>query len=398
VKSSSKTSDKFISVKVLVVDDRPENLIAMQAAFKGCGYEVYQALSGKEALELVKEHEFACILLDVQMPVMDGFETALWIRREPRSRSTPIIFATAIHRTEEYEELGYDAGAVDYLFKPINTTILKAKVSIFVDLYLQSEEIKKKNALLEEAILKTRENEELKAALASRDEFLLMASHELKTPLTPLSLQLDTFIQLYKDGTASSIPPEKLLRMLYTSQGQVDRLSRLINELVDASRLSTQKIELNLTQTNLSVLAKKVINDFSEEIKRSGSTLSLTIESDVSGKWDSFRVEQVLINLLINCLKYGGGKAINITVGVHGDVAKFQIKDHGIGIAKIDHARIFQRFERAVSAKNYSGLGLGLYISNQIVSLHGGRIELESQLNEGSTFTVLLPNLCLSGT
>jgi signal transduction histidine kinase len=378
-------------VKLLVIDDRPENLLAMNATFKDCGYEVFEALSGNEALELVKLHDFGCIILDVQMPVMDGFETAICIRREKRSKMTPIIFATAIHRTEMHEELGYIAGAVDYLFKPINTTILKAKVAVFVELFRQSEEIKYKNSILEDALRKSRENEELKQALASRDEFLMMATHELKTPVTPLSLQLDTFLHLFESGAYKDIDPARLVRMLRTSRGQVERLARLINELIDVSRLSSDKLKLDFTDVDLNELTHKVVNDFSEEIKRSGSEVKITHKDLIKGTWDPFRLEQVLINLLINSLKYGVGKPIEITLSQSSDKAKLEIADQGIGISEADHDRIFKRYERAVSSKNFSGLGLGLYISQEIVSLHNGNISVQSKPGTGSRFMVELP-------
>lgn len=379
------------AVKILVVDDRPENVLAMRATFKDCGYEIYEALSGNEALEQVKSHDFACIILDVQMPVMDGFETAICIRREKRSKRTPIIFATAIHRTEMHEELGYIAGAVDYLFKPINTTILKAKVAVFVELFLQSEEIKFKNAFLEDALRKSQENEELKKALEARDEFLMMATHELRTPVTPLSLQLDTFLHLFETGVYKNIDPERLLRMLKTSRSQVTRLSRLVNELIDVSRLSGQKLKLDFTNVNLNELIQKVVSDFGDEIKRSGCEVRIRNHDVVEGTWDQFRVEQVLINLLMNSLKYGVGKPVDISVSQSGNVAKFEISDQGIGISEEDHERIFKRYERAVSSKNFSGMGLGLYISHEIVSLHKGCISVDSRPGEGSRFKVELP-------
>lgn len=381
-----------IPVKILIVDDKPANLIAMQAAFKGCNYEVIEADSGKEAIFLTQHYDFACILLDVQMPHMDGFETALKIRREPRSKTTPIIFVTAIHRTEEYEEFGYGAGAVEYLFKPINKYIIQSKVAIFVELYLKSAELKLKNSLLEEALAKAEETNRLREELHSRDEFLLMASHELKTPITPLTLQMQTFIQLFESGAFAAVEPERILRMLKTSQGQITRLARLINELVDVSRISTDKLELHLDNVSLNNIFNKVVEEFREEITRSGCDLSISAEEEVVGCWDSFRIEQIIINLLTNSLKYSAGKPVKMVISKSDDNhAKFCISDQGIGIGSEDHQRIFRRFERAVSSKSYSGLGLGLYITEQIVQLHHGKIQVESELGLGATFIVELP-------
>lgn len=379
-------------IRILAVDDKRSNLIAMQAAFSGCGYEIIEAISGREAIELTKIYDFACILLDVQMPFMDGFETAIKIRREPRAKSTPLIFVTAIHRTEEYEEFGYGAGAVEYLFKPINKYIIQSKVAIFVDLYLKSAELNQKNILLQEALIKAEESTKLREELSSRDEFLLMASHELKTPITPLTLQMQAFIHLFETGEFHKAEPARILRMLKTSQGQVDRLSRLINELIDVSRISTDKLELHLEKVNLNKLIEKVIEDFREEIRHSGCTVNVKVDTDIIGHWDGFRMDQVIVNLLTNALKYSAGKVINIRISKPDFfTARFCIHDNGIGIAKEDQDRIFNRYERAVSSRSFSGLGLGLYITQQIVFLHKGNIKVESELGKGSTFIIDLP-------
>lgn len=378
-------------VKILVVDDLSENLLVMEAIFADSGYKVFQAKSGKEALELSKLHEFACILLDVQMPVLNGFETARALRQIPNSQHTPIIFITALIRSWEYEEEGYSAGAVDYIFKPFNPKNLLAKVAIFVELYLQAEEIKRKNILLEAAIEKAKENEQLKNALRSRDEFLMMASHELKTPITPLTLQMQTFIDLFENGTASTIDPEKLLRMLHTSQGQVERLARLIHDLVDVTKVSANKMEISCRKMNLCKLIEKVLVDFDGEIKKSGSSIECEIPFDLEGHWDSFRLEQVIVNLLSNALKYGNAKPIHIGASQCDGKVQLCVRDNGLGIKPEDHYRIFRRFERAVSGNSFSGLGLGLYISKQIVALHKGRIWVDSEEGKGSSFFVELP-------
>lgn len=378
-------------IKILCADDRPENLLALQAVFRDNGYEIFEAHSGKEALELARYHDFACIILDVQMPILDGFQTAQAIRNIPRSQFTPIIFVTAIHRTEQYEEMGYVAGAIDYLFKPLNPMILKAKVSVFVDLFLQSEEIKQKNALLEEAILRKKENEELKRSLKIRDDFLAMAGHELKTPLTPLYLQLQSFTMLFESGTVDKVPPERLLRMLRTSTNQLERLTNLISELVNVSKLSANKLDLNRTETCLVELVRKVLADFEVEIKRANCTVSYEGPDVVNGYWDGPRIEQVLVNLLTNALKYGSGKPIRIIIGRYSENVYLSVRDHGIGIPQEHQQRIFEKFERAVSNDSFNGLGLGLFIAKEIVGLHRGRIWVESSPGQGSTFYVSLP-------
>ncbi len=378
-------------IKILIVDDRQENLLALQAIFRGSGYQLLEAESGKGALELAQHHDFACIVMDVQMPIMDGFETALIIRKFPRAQNTPIIFVTAIHRDEAFEIRGYLSGAVDYLFKPINPEILRAKVSIFVELFLKNAEIEQQRKILEEALLRVNENKKLKEALKTRDVFLSMASHELKTPITPLTLQLQTFTKLVEDDSLKDIDKGRLLRMLNTSMGQVTRLSRLINELVDVSKLQEKKLDLDLQDCSLIQIVRKVIEEFDPEIRKTSSEVNFLYKEDIKGKWDPFRIEQIVINLLTNALKYGQGKPITIHVGQTGRNAFLKVADGGIGIKDIDLNRIFGRFERAVSGSNYSGLGMGLYIAREIVKLHGGNISVTSSEGAGSEFLVELP-------
>lgn len=384
--------------KILNVDDRPENLLALSAALRDCGYEMIEAASGAEAIQQVRLHDFAVILLDVQMPRMDGFETARRIRQEVRSSSTPIIFVTAIHRDEEYEHEGYVVGAVDYIFKPVSTEILKAKLAVFAELHRKNVELQQKNEenlkqaeLLKRAALKDQENSLLRAAIESRDEFLSMAAHELKTPITPLNLQMQAFIQMYRDGTIANVETERLLRLLETSQSQIDRLSRLINELVDVSRIKSGRLELRRERVDLRHLTEDVLAAFAEEGRKAECEIRLIAEAPVWGNWDRFRLEQAVINILTNAMKYGVRKPIEIRVSSVQKTARLSIRDQGIGVAPEDHVRIFERFERAVSNRNYGGLGLGLFIANRIIKLHGGRILVESRLGEGATFTLELP-------
>ncbi|MEZ0391045.1 MAG: ATP-binding protein [Pseudobdellovibrionaceae bacterium] len=377
--------------KILAVDDRPENLFALEAALTDSGYKIIEAHSGEEALELAKEHDFAVILLDVQMPNMDGFETAKRLRAQKRSAVTPIIFVTALHKSESYEIKGYGAGAVDYLFKPLSIDILKAKIAVFVELYKKNEENLRQAELLKKAELREQEIKLLKEAVATRDEFLAMAAHELKTPITPLSLQIQAFIQMYKDNTIEGVPRDRLIRMLETSNVQVERLSKVIDELRGVVQITSGKLEVLLETFDLSLLIKDVIQSFSGPIQNSGSLVSVDVPEGLVGFWDRRRLEQVVINLLTNALKYGRGQPIQISAWKQQEQLHLQIRDQGIGIAIEDQERVFNRFERAVSTRHYSGLGVGLFIVDTLVRLHGGKIRLESKLGEGSTFTVELP-------
>lgn len=379
-------------IHILAVDDKLENLIVYEAIFQKSGYHLVTATSGADALAKFNERDFAVVLLDVQMPGMDGFETANSIRRLETSKRTPIIFVTAIHKNEMSEQKGYVSGAVDFLFKPINPTILRSKVEVFADLFKSKLEIQRQSRIINEKVLQEQENEFVKRALESRDRFLSVASHELNTPITPLSLQMQSFLKMIRNGTLKTMESERLERMLVNASGQVERLSRIINELVDVTQISSEKMSL-LKEKDVSLLdvAESVLESFAEDIKQLGYRVSLDAHTDPVGVWDRMRLEQVLVNLLSNALKYGLGKPIVISIDQFGDVARLCVKDQGIGIAKEDQQRIFERFERAVSDQNYGGLGLGLFISQEIVRLHGGRINVKSGLELGSEFSVEIP-------
>lgn len=377
--------------KLLIVDDREENLLALTAVLKEEPYELYEATSGHQALELAHLHDFAAILLDVQMPELDGFETARFLRKIGRSKTTPIIFLTAIHQTEAKANMGYNVGAIDYLFKPIDTGILKAKLAILAELYKKNYEIQFQNKLLHEQILKETENKFLKDQLKARDEFLAMASHELKTPITPLNLQMQSFLRLLRSNTLRTVDEQILERMLVSAYNQVERLSQTIDKLLDVSRFTSGQLEMNFSEVNLGELVKKVVNSFAIQMKNMGCTCSFEIQDDIVGYWDAFRIEQVTINLISNAMKYGSGQPIEVRVRAQNGEAELIVKDYGIGIAKEDQTRIFNRFERAASPTNYGGLDLGLYISSEIIRYHRGEIRVESDLGRGATFTVTLP-------
>lgn len=377
--------------KLLIVDDKKDNLLALNAVLKGEGYDLIEAGSGLEAISHIENHDFIAILLDVQMPVLNGFQTAELIRKSKKNSNTPIIFLTAIYRTESYEKKGYDAGAVDYIFKPFNPDILRAKISIFSKLHRQQKEIQMQAALVNERSVREKENALLKESLKARDQFLSMASHELKTPITPLNLQMQAFLQMIKDGTFQAADPERLERMLMTSYSQVERLSKTIDNLLDVSRFTTGQMELQRGEVKLDDLVRKILSSFAEQLKSVGCEVRLEVQDSVKGFWDSFRIEQVFINLLSNAMKYGAGKPIEVLVREKDNKAELLVKDQGIGIAKEDQARIFKRFERAVSPQFYAGLGLGLFIACEIMRLHHGTIDVESELGRGATFIVRLP-------
>lgn len=227
-------------------------------------------------------------------------------------------------------------------------------------------------------------------AVLIRDEFLSIASHELKTPLTVLMMQTQMLNRLMEQDRLQNLSKEKQLEIIRSSSQQLDRFSNLVNDLLDVSRLSQGALTLKRVRINLYDIVQGILPRFQPELVESGSKISLSGDSEVIGEWERLPVEQVIINLLRNAIKFGLGKEIQITVEKKGIMAVLTVKDHGIGIPKEDQKRIFECFERGVSSKSFGGLGLGLYISRQFIEAHGGTIKVESDINKGSTFIVEL--------
>lgn len=373
--------DTEILVKILCVDDQRSNLVALDVALRDSNYQLVQVGSGSEALKELAQSDFAVILLDVQMPVLDGYQTAKLIRQTERARHTPIIFLTANYPTDAHVSKGYQAGAVDYLFKPLNIEVLRAKIAVFADLFKTKVDIRE---------LKKTEKA-LRQAVKVRDEFLSIASHELKTPVTPLQLQMEGIVRLMEQGKLQSLPAERLKVMVAISKAQVMRLCRVIDQLLDASRIGEGRFSIQTEPVHLNEIISSALEQLQLAIDAADCTVRLEVEPGILGNWDRFKLEQLVVNLLTNALKYSPGRPIAILGSSTPTQAVLAVTDQGIGIAPEDHVRIFERFERAVSSKNYGGLGLGLYISKQIVRLHQGEISVRSEPGKGATFVVKLP-------
>ncbi len=229
------------------------------------------------------------------------------------------------------------------------------------------------------------------AEVRERDEFLSIASHELRTPVTALQLQLQ-MLQRAAERSLSTLP-DLLAGKVDGLEKQCRRIGVLVNELLDVSRMRLGRLELRLEEVDLAELAAETLGDLREQVRSAGCTVRLDAAATAVGQWDRLRVEQVFTNLLANAIKFGQGNPIEVRVTADPDTAHLAVADHGIGIAAEHQVRVFDRFERAVSSANFGGLGLGLYISRQIVEAHGGAIRLESVAGEGTTFTVDLPRV-----
>ena len=368
-----------VESKLLIVDDLPGNLLALDALIRGPGRSVFQAGSADEALALMLEHEFALAILDVQMPVMNGFELAELMRGTERTRHIPIIFVSAAGREMNYAFQGYESGAVDFLQKPLDAYVVTSKVNVFVDLHRHRKALKR----------------EMEALAAShRDDFMSMVSHELRTPLNTLYLETQVRKMHLAKGNLKPFTAEQLPTLIERDQRQIQNMVRLIDDMLDVTRLRRDALSIRPKPFDLSALARRVIDNLAQQADAAGSHITLDAPFEVPGVWDEFRIEQVLTNLLTNALRYGGGKPVKVEVAQNEGLATMSVRDRGIGVAEADQARIFEQFERTDdSRKHAAGLGLGLYITREIVRAHGGTIALESVAGEGSLFEVTLPLL-----
>jgi signal transduction histidine kinase len=232
---------------------------------------------------------------------------------------------------------------------------------------------------------------ETQRAVQVRDEFMSIASHELRTPITPIKMQLHTIKRLSERGELSSYPKNKLDRLVQLTDRQLNRLLSLIDELLDVTRISTGTIHLKLSNVDLVALVRDAVARIVLQFGLPSALIEIHSASKVMGYWDAVRLDQVVTNLLVNAVKYGAGKPISVTVRSLEATVDLIVQDHGIGIALEDQKRIFERFERAVPSSHYGGMGLGLYVTNRVVAAHGGEILLHSELGNGATFTVRLP-------
>lgn len=392
-------SDQTDEANLLIVDDLPENLLALEALLKAPGIRVHQAESAEQALELLLRYEFALAILDVQMPGMDGFQLAELMRGTERTKQIPIVFVSAAGRELDYAFKGYESGAVDFMHKPLDTHAVRSKVSVFVDLYRTRKHMARQLEALERS---QREQQvlldelrstkaELEDAVRIRDDFMSIVSHELKTPLNTLILEVQLRkLQLGRNNLAA-FSGDKLRQMVDKDERQVQSLIRLIDDMLDVSRIRTGKLSIRPTKVDIGKLVAGMVENFAPQMEASGCSLLFQRPEPLIGVWDEFRIEQVLANLLTNAMRYGAGKPVQVSVSRQADDVCIEVRDQGIGISQKSLDRIFCQFERAEGSEGSAGLGLGLFIAEQIVRAHQGRIQVESEEGKGSLFRVLLP-------
>ena len=388
-----------IQAKLLIVDDLPENLLALEALIKREDRIVYKALCADEALSLLLQHEFAMAILDVQMPGMNGFELAELMRGTEKTKNIPIVFVSAAGRELNYAFKGYESGAVDFLHKPLDIHAVKSKVNVFVELFRQSKAMKQQVEELEqsrreqEVLLKRLQSTqlELEQAVRMRDDFMSIVAHEVRTPLNGLILETQLRKMHLARDNAAAFTLDKMQAMVDRDERQIKSLIRLIEDMLDVSRIRTGKLSIRPTRFDLSERVRNLLQNFAAQIEAAESSVTLVAEQPVVGNWDEFRIEQVISNLLTNALRYGAKSPITVKVYSERGEARVEVRDFGIGISEENQHRIFQQFERVTAKHAVAGLGLGLFISEQIVTAHGGTITVESRIGEGALFRVCLP-------
>ncbi len=395
--------------KVLIVDDQPQNLLALEAVLEAPGLELVKAGSGIEALKHLLSDEFAVILLDVKMPHMDGFETAALIRQRDKTSHTPIIFVTG-YGSEEGLFRGYYAGAVDYLFRPVVPEVLRSKVSIFVDLYRKNQFLKRTadtlqreldtqnqnlDALIEELAQRRRSEQAARAeaeeANRAKDRFLAAVSHELRTPLAAIL----GWCPLLRGG---DLDADAAGRALDTIERNAKVQAQLVEQLLDVSRIIGGKLRVDLHPLGLSGVIEAATDTVRPAAAARGIRLDLALDPKaglVNG--DPGRLQQVMWNLLSNAIKFtpSGGSALVRLQRVN-SYAEISVSDTGQGISAEFMPHIFELFRQAdeTCAQPQAGLGLGLALVRNIVELHGGSVRAESPgEGKGAVFTVAIPLL-----
>jgi len=402
-------------VKILIVDDKKENLLSLQVILANRGYQFVEAASGKDALRiLLKNQDFAIILMDVQMPLMDGFETAELIRESEKLKHVPIIFLTANMDTPDYIFKGYQAGAVDYMIKPLSAEILQAKVMVFAELYRKNHELRMKEEetqMLNSAILSA--NAELAAQYAEierhakdlnmknneLDAFTYVSSHDLQEPLR----KIQTFVNVIMASDYANLSDNgkhKFQRILYS----VNRMRDLINSLLAFSR--TNVTDRKFERVSLS----SIVDDLKEALSENITEKNVVIETDLPDMANiiPFQFTQLLQNLITNAIKFARPEIpphISIKSRIvsaeslqheklkkEGKYCHISIQDNGIGFDPQYSEKIFAVFQKLHDRDTYEGTGIGLAIVKKIVESHNGIITATGEHLKGARFDIYIPD------
>ena len=408
--------------KILVVDDRADNLISIEAILEKDNYSIVKANSGKAALKvLLTDHDFSLILMDVQMPELNGYETATIIYERDKLKNIPIVFITANNYDEDFMFKGYRMGGVDYIYKPINPELLRAKVAVFVELYsknqqlmLQEKKLLAANQFLQKEIEERKvseervkllneqliaNNESLKQMNEELDQFAYMASHDLQEPLRKIQVFSDKILRNNNFDADS----EKYFGKIINSS---KRMQHLINNLLDFSRHTVSTTDFK--KTPLNELVKNALTELEVEIEKSNARINyddLPVVSAVPGL-----MQQLFYNLFSNAIKFRK-PSVDLVIDVKAermnpmDLSKFikkgngknyykiTVQDNGIGFDDKYAEDIFRVFKRLHSYQEFEGTGVGLSICKKIIEKHKGFIKAESKIDDGATFIIGLPEM-----
>jgi signal transduction histidine kinase len=406
--------------KILIVDDRDDNLLSFRSILEPDNYEIITAQSGSEALKiLLHQFDFALILMDVEMPNLDGFETASMIFQRDKLKNIPIVFITANSYGDEKLFKGYKIGAVDYIYKPVNPDLLRMKVAVFVELYNKTLQLKQHqeklmitNRTLEAEINDRKASEEKVKALNVRllenierletanddlERFAFIASHDLQEPLRKILTFSDRIVAKYHDKL-----DETGTDYMSRIQKAASRMQSLIRDILSLSQIALNKNSFSMCDLN--VLLQDVMTEIDEKIREKGGVVQ--IESLPTMNISPQLIRSVFHNLLMNCVKYGPSEK-PLEIKIHSEIysakqieqgkshkkkyCRIYISDNGIGFDQKYSEKVFKMFTRLNPANNVEGTGIGLALCKKIVEMHNGTITARSKEMEGSTFIVSLP-------
>lgn len=357
---------------ILIVDDRKENLLATEKVLKNLQAKIFKANSGNEALSLMLRHKFAAVLLDVQMPEMDGFETAQLMQEYDSMQNTPIIFVTAISKEDKYASRAAGLGAVDYIFKPINADILRSKVKVYLDLYVQREQILKLNAVLRQS------NEEL-------ERFAYICSHDMQEPVR----MMHSYGELLERDCAANLGPDGVKYLKFIT-GSARHMQKMISDILTFSRIGREAPEIETVQCD--EIIREVLGKFETVIAEKNAWV--TCNPLPTLKTSNTLIRVLFQNLVGNALKFQDGALapeIDIRAERKGQAWEFTIRDNGIGIDPVFNDKVFAIFQRYHRKEEYPGTGIGLSTCKKFLEIYGGAIWFESTPGRGSVFYFTIP-------
>lgn len=374
---------------ILIVDDRPENLLTLEGILENEDLNILKANSGNEALGIMLEHDISLVLLDVQMPGMDGFEVAEIMRSTERTKYIPIIFITAISKQRQHIFKGYESGAVDYLYKPLDLEILQSKIKAFIEFFQHKNALEVTTRELEKTINELNQAKKIaEEATLAKSTFLATMSHEIRTPLNGIIGMADLGLM---DEEISSTERERLLDIKNSGESLLD----IINEILDISKIEADKLELEEIEFSIREVINKIVKLlsvklFQEKLEFVCNIDPLTPDILIG---DPLRIRQILVNLLSNASKFTEEGVISVNIKVLDHIEEqvcleFSVEDTGIGIPEDRIGKLFQTYTQAdvSTTRKHGGTGLGLSISQKLVNLIGGQIKVESEYGKGSRF------------